>query len=277
MHCPSSRAAPARPARVPRVRPETQAGERLLLADRPDPARRALAARLVAEEGRDPHQHLARGRRSRRTRRPRPSRASRSRRATSSKVSGRSRSSGPTNTPAAPPSSTACSCCRRDPARALDQVAERLAERDLVDARPLDVPGEAEQLRPGRVLVPISCGSSASVRYISEVSAYAGPPWASTGRMLISVSTLLTTVGLPNTPTCHRERRLGPRLAAEALDRVEDRGLLAADVGAGAAADLDVEREPVVEDVLTQVAVVAGGLDRVAAGARCDSGYSPRR
>src|SRR5207302_11519300 len=39
----------------------------------------------------------------------------------------------------------------------------------------------------------------------------------------------------------HRKWRLVARLAAKALDRVEDRGLLAADVGAPSLADLDLE------------------------------------
>ena len=60
---------------------------------------------------------------------------------------------------------------------------------------------------------------------------------------LTSVSTLLTTVGLPNRPDCDREGRLVARLAAEALDRVEQRRLFAADVRAGAAPQLDVEAE----------------------------------
>ena len=38
----------------------------------------------------------------------------------------------------------------RDPAGHRDQLAERDAEIDLVDARPRDVPGDAEELRPGR-------------------------------------------------------------------------------------------------------------------------------
>ena len=46
-----------------------------------------------------------------------------------------------------------------------------------------------------------------------------------------------------------RERRLVARLAALALDRLEERRLLAADVGAGAAPELDVEGEAGAEDV----------------------------
>jgi hypothetical protein len=50
----------------------------------------------------------------------------------------------------------------------------------------------------------------------------------------------------------HRERRLVARLAAVALDRVEERRLLAADVGARAAAQLHVEADPLAEHVLAE-------------------------
>ena len=53
------------------------------------------------------------------------------------------------------------------------------------------------------------------------------------------------------------ERRLVARLAAEALDRVEERGLLAADVCAGALAQLDVEAHPLAEDVVAEQAARA--------------------
>ena len=48
---------------------------------------------------------------------------------------------------------------------------------------------------------------------------------------------------LAEQPDLDRERRLVARLAALALDRLEERRLLAADVGAGAAPELDVEGE----------------------------------
>ena len=50
-----------------------------------------------------------------------------------------------------------------------------------------------------------------------------------------SVSTLLTTVGLPNAPTDGRERRLDARLAALPFEALDQPRLLAADVRAGAA------------------------------------------
>src|SRR6185369_3317374 len=60
----------------------------------------------------------------------------------------------------------------------------------------------------------------------------------------------------------NRERRLVAGLAALALDGVEEGGLLAADVGAGPAADLDVEREPPAQSVGAQQPRRARRLDR---------------
>ena len=57
------------------------------------------------------------------------------------------------------------------------------------------------------------------------------------------------TRGLAEEALLDREGRLVARLAAQALDRVEEGRLLAADVGAGAAADLDVEGEALAQDV----------------------------
>jgi len=51
-----------------------------------------------------------------------------------------------------------------------------------------------------------------------------------------------------------REGRLVARLAALTFDRVEDRRLLTADVRAGALSHLDVEREPLTEDVVAEEA-----------------------
>ena len=68
---------------------------------------------------------------------------------------------------------------------------------------------------------------------------------------------------LPEQALDDRERRLVARLAAVALDRAEDRGLLAADVRAGALAHLDVEGEAVAEHVAAEIAPLARLLDRV--------------
>ena len=57
---------------------------------------------------------------------------------------------------------------------------------------------------------------------------------------------------------------LSPRLAAATLQRVEQRRLLAADVGARARVHDDVEVEPGTEDVAAQVALHVRLLDGVA-------------
>ena len=69
------------------------------------------------------------------------------------------------------------------------------------------------------------------------------PPLAMMSGTFISVSTLLTMVASWNRPLHRRERRLEPRPAALALERVEQRRLLAADVRAGAAVQREVELE----------------------------------
>ena len=115
----------------------------------------------------------------------------------------------------------------RHAAGELDQVAQRRAELDLVGARPRDVAGQAEQLRPGRAL-----------------RADRGVRLAAHPRMQRDVGQRLDVVDdrrLAEQADLDRERRLVARLAALALDRFEERRLLAADVGAGAAPELDVE------------------------------------
>ena len=56
------------------------------------------------------------------------------------------------------------------------------------------------------------------------------------------VSTLLTIVGAAEDPADRGERRLDARLAALALEALDQPRLLAADVRARAAVDVDVER-----------------------------------
>src|SRR5207248_6645580 len=58
------------------------------------------------------------------------------------------------------------------------------------------------------------------------------------------------------------KRRLVARLAAEALDRVEDGGLLAADVGAPSFADLDVEAGALPHHVAAEQAARPRSVDR---------------
>ena len=120
---------------------------------------------------------------------------------------------------------------------------------DLVDARPLDLPREAEQARPRRAVRP-----DRRVRLGSDPE------------HLEDVDQRLHVVDrgrLAEHAVGHRERRLVPRLPALALDRVEQGGLLAADVRPGAPAELDVERRASAHDVLAEEAVAPRLADRV--------------
>ena len=81
--------------------------------------------------------------------------------------------------------------------------------------------------------------------------------------MLASVSTLLTTVGLPKSPALTGNGGLlrgSPRLP---FDRLEQRGLFAADVRAGAAPDLDVEGRARVRGCSRRAAVAPRLIDGV--------------
>jgi len=88
---------------------------------------------------------------------------------------------------------------------------------------------------------------------------------------LTSVSTLLISVGLPKQAGYGGERRLVARLAAVALDGVHQRGLLAADVGAGAPTQLEVEGEPAAHHVTAQESAgprLLDGVDEAPGGQR---------
>ena len=100
-----------------------------------------------------------------------------------------SRSSGPTNVPAAPPSSTARKRgAVADAPGQLQQLAERDAEgRPRTRLAASTAPDTQNSLRPVDPSVPRA--------------AKAPPPSRRIGSTLTSVSTLLTTVGLPNSPT----------------------------------------------------------------------------
>ena len=108
---------------------------------------------------------------------------------------------------------------------------------------------EAEQLRPGRALGPDPGEGLAAVGHDAQ----------DVGQRLDVVDDRR----LAEQPDLDRERRLVARLAALALDRLEERRLLAADVGAGAAPELDVEGEARAQDVVTEEAGFAGAVDGV--------------
>ena len=132
-------------------------------------------------------------------------------------------------------------CPARIAAGELEQLAQRDAERGLVLARGGRRGRTASTCRsPVDFSVPIERNQSAPSSTID-------------GTLAID-STLLTTVGAGVQAGHRRERRLEPGLAAAALERVEQRRLLAADVGAGAGVDDDVEVEARAEDVAAEVA-----------------------
>ena len=142
----------------------------------------------------------------------------------SSCVSFRSSRSGPTNAPAAPPSSTALGGRRSSQ---VEQLAQRRAERQLVEPRPVDAAGDAEEPGAGRAFGP-------GLRVLGTA----------VSQHLEHVEERLDVVhggGLPEEADFDGERRLVARLAAVALDRLEERGLLAADVGACADPQFDLE------------------------------------
>jgi len=231
--------------------PVREAGEQLLLPDRPDATRHTLAARLVAEERGDPTERA-------------------------DEIGGLVEDHDDARAERGPDRAGALECERRvedvrpdehtgrateqdRPDRAaarhapgeLEQLAEGRPERDLVDPRSPDVPREAEQLVAGRAFGPDRC-----------------EPLAASGACLEDgehVHECLDVVHggrLAEQPEVDRIGRLVARFASLALDGFEEGGLLAADVGARTTADLDVEREVRAGDVLAEVAGGPGGVDR---------------
>ena len=149
-----------------------------------------------------------------------------------------------------PPGITAFSLrARAHAAGQLEQLREGRAQRHFVVAGPLHVADHREDLRAavvgpadgqvGRAAVaddPRHCGEGLGVvdRRRLAVDAEAG-----------------------------RERRLEARLALLALQRFEQRGLFAADVGAEAVEGMQLEVEAAAEDVVAQVAGGAGLVERL--------------
>ena len=86
-------------------------------------------------------------------------------------------------------------------------------------------------------------------------------PLAMIGGMLYQVSTLLMLVGLPHRPFCAGYGGRGRERPGRAFQRADQRGLFAADEGAGALDQFDVEVEAAAQDVLAQQAVLPRLLD----------------
>ena len=131
------------------------------------------------------------------------------------------------------------------------------AHRALVDAGPLDVAGDAVELGAGVLLVP------------ADLANHSAPRLTMCGTQA-SVSTLLHDRRAAEDADDRGERRLDARLAALALEALDQAGLLAADVGAGAAVHGDVEVEAEPEDVLAEEALARRPR-------RCASLEDPRR
>ncbi len=240
--------------------------EHLMRALQPDPAREALAAALVRAEAQQvPRERRACrcGRRTRGCRRGRPCsprpRARRSRTAVSSRCAGRIPPSGP-------PICTALIVrpSRRPPASSSHSSRIGHPERHLVDARPREALVEADELRAGRL------GVRRRARDRRPRRARA------TNGTLQSVSTLLTTVGMPCRPRLRGERRPRGDGPAQSLQAGEQRGLLADDVGAGALDDGHVEREVRLPRMSSPSQPSARARSAAASSAGFDSGYSER-
>jgi len=128
-----------------------------------------------------------------------------------------------------------------------DDVLQRRAERDLDEARVLDLAGEGEDLRPAGIVGPdlrepvaAEVDDGGDVRERLDV--------VDAGRLA---------------PEPRRRREGGPhaRLAALALDRPDEGRLLAADERARALDYLYVEIKTGVEDVLSEQSVLLCVLD----------------
>ena len=137
----------------------------------------------------------------------------------------------------------------------VDQLAGGDPELDLVVAGPLHAARDRDDLGAGRLL-----------------GAEPLEPLGAVGDDVGHVGQRLDVVdqGRPAVEALdRRERRLEARVAALSLERVEQRRLLAADVGAGAAVDDHLDPVAAAEDVLAQVA----GLVRLGDGAVEDVGH----
>ena len=129
----------------------------------------------------------------------------------------------------------------------VDQLAQRHLHRRLEHAGPLDLAAHAEQLRPAVLLGPER-----------------REPLGAAGHHQRRVAQRLDVVDRRRAApqAGHgRERRLEARLRALALERVEQRRLLAGLVGAGAAVQVDLAVPAAAEDVRADVAGGARVVD----------------
>jgi hypothetical protein len=182
-----------------------EASDQLLLANRAHPTGNALAARFVAEEGGDPAERADEVGRlvedhhdagaERRPDGPGPLEGERRRQGVRSDEA-----------PGGSPEQDRPDWTGR-PAGEVEQPAEGRPEGDLVGPWPADVAGQAEQLRPGRILGP---GRGEGRSAVGQDEGHVGQ-----GLDVVDRGRLAEQADLD------RERRLVAGLAPAALDRVE--------------------------------------------------------
>ena len=149
------------------------------------------------------------------------------------------------------------------PARQLaDEVAAGDAQLDLVVAGPLDVARDRDDLRAGGLL---------GAERLEPVGALLDDQRDVAERLDVVDQRRPLVEAL-----VRGERGLQARVAALALERVEQRRLLAADVGALAAVHPQLEREVRAEDALADVALLPSPPRPPSRGSSACSSYSPR-
>src|SRR5690606_10994858 len=130
-----------------------------------------------------------------------------------------------------------------------EQVAERNAERQLVVAGPLDVPGDREDRRADRAL---DAEIREPLRAVADDRRDRRERLGGVDRRRSSVETVL-----------RGERRLEARAALLAFERFKERCLLAADVRARAEERVTVEIDARALDVLAEPAGLVRLLERL--------------
>ena len=135
---------------------------------------------------------------------------------------------------------------------AVDELLERDVHRRLVGARPLDVSADAEELRPA-VLLRANLREPLGAPLDDERHVAERFDVVDRRRAAVEAGD-------------RRERRLEPRLRALALERLDERGLFAGLVRAGAAVHEHVAVEAAAIDVLAEMTGLVGVVD----GARED-------
>ena len=144
----------------------------------------------------------------------------------------------------------------------VDDLAERGAHRHFDQAGVLDLAGQGEDL-------------GAAALFGADPGEPVGPV-VDHGRHVGEGLDVVDHGGLAPQAALGGIRRADARLAALALDRVDQRGLLAADEGPGAQADFQVEIEAGAEDVLAQQAPLRGTASMAFSMRWMASGYSAR-